>query len=180
MVLIRENLEKATIWEPVKLVCRVTDVPYDLAWPAIEHHGTAVHNDPYELAIQGVRINDLSPLWPVGHFRTLLLANAKRFVRDMAHQRCEYQLKTHEGDILIYGPYQAKAVHGNMIIRGRQSDECYVPGMYDFQIHAWFVAKYGRIPEIGPDRGTRIEKEKQDMFDSIRQFLDKGKVIRGS
>ena len=152
MVLIRENLEKATIWQPVKLVCRVTDVPYDLAWPAIEHHGTPLKNDPDALAIQGVKINDLSRLWPVGHFRTLLMANAKKFVAAMAHQRCEYQLKTAEGDCLIYGPYQAKnpVSHGSRLLKaaGFQTDEWLVEDMLDFQIHAHFVAKYGRIPEF--------------------------------
>ena len=148
MVLIRENLEKATIWQPVKLRCRITDVPHELCWPAIEHHGTPLDDDPEALAIQGLRINDLSPLWPVAHFRTLLMANAKRFVRDMAHQRCEYQLKTAESDILIYGPYRAKSPKGNMVTCGYFSDEFDIGGLYDFQIHAWFVAKYGRIPEV--------------------------------
>ena len=174
MVLIKENLEKATIWQPVKLVCRVTDVPYELAWPAIEHHGTPLKNDSAALALQGIRINDLSPLWPVAHFRTLLMANARKFVQMMAHQRSEYQLKTQEADCLIYGPYQAKNPHGSITAQGFQTGEWLIPGLLDFQIHAWFLAKYGRIPEIDTTRGPRIEAEKQGM-----QLLSKGKVIRG-
>lgn len=150
MVLIRENLEKATIWQPVLLKCRMTDVPYDLAWPAIQHHGTPMKNDHDALALQGIRINDLSPLWPVAHFRQLAMATAKEFVAQMKRQSSNYDLVTEEGNILIYGPYRPRKPRGNGLvsIRGFQTDEWNDMGLLDFQIWANFVAKYGKIPEV--------------------------------
>lgn len=55
----------------------------------------------------GVRINDLSSLFPYGEFRTRLMNAAKKWIRDEGLR--DRDLLTAEADILVFGPYQSRA-----------------------------------------------------------------------
>src|SRR4051812_18721372 len=56
---------------------------------------------------QGVRINDLSSLYPYGELRVRLMNAAKKWIRDEGLR--ERDLLTAEADIQVYGPYQSRA-----------------------------------------------------------------------
>jgi hypothetical protein len=55
----------------------------------------------------GVRINDLSSLWPYGELRTRLMHAAKKWIADEVKR--DRDLLTAEADILVFGPYQSRA-----------------------------------------------------------------------
>lgn len=55
----------------------------------------------------GVRINDLSSLWPYGELRVRLMSAAKKWIRDEGLR--DRDLLTNEADILVYGPYRSRA-----------------------------------------------------------------------
>jgi hypothetical protein len=150
-VLIRVNQEKGTIHEPVRLWARITDVPYELAAPVLESQPLKEVAGEWIQAIDGVKVNDLSPIWPLSHFRSVVMDAAKLFVKQMARQDAKYELLTHEGDMLVYGPYQPKSdvwTKGAEVAVGWSEGEWRRPGFADFQITGVFVAKYGRIPEL--------------------------------
>lgn len=156
MVLIRENLDKAPIWQPMEIPIRVFDIPYDLALPALQQHGTRIPNDDPEhperrfaLVLYGVKLNDLSPLWPVAHFREAMMVAAKAGVRQLEAQEENYQLATPESDLRVYGPYAPRALHhhDNAFVRGTRGLNLAVPGFSDFQIIGDYVAHWGRTPE---------------------------------
>lgn len=132
-VLIKENVEKSTIWQPVRLRGRFT-VPFDMIPPR---------------QVKGEQINSFSPLWPESHFRDAAMTAAKIFVKHMGLRG--YQLVSNEGELWVFGPYHSRAwdIHRNNQGDpfGRQAGENLFPEAADYLIIGDFVAKYGKVVE---------------------------------
>lgn len=139
-VLIRENLRAATIHAPVELTARLT-VDREIVQPG------RVWN--------GVRINDLSTLFPYSELRVRCMSGAKKWVRDMALRGED--LVTAEADILVYGPYQSRAGTyttpkgmqqaakvGRSGAIGYSEGEDFNPAAADFVFKALFVTRRHR------------------------------------
>ncbi len=97
------------------------------------------------LPIRGVRVNDLSPLWPASHFRNAMLQAAAAFVAGMARQG--FELADHEGDIRVYGPYKPKPWEdalGSTPMFGAMSDASgHMTDTADILLYANFLASKG-------------------------------------
>jgi hypothetical protein len=104
---------------------------------------------------QGVRINDLSSLYPYGELRVRLMNAAKKWVRDEALR--ERDLLTAEADILVYGPYQSRAgtyTTPDALKKAMQSErrgvigydesEDFNPAAADFVFTAQFISRRHR------------------------------------
>ena len=134
-VLLRENLNKATIWKD-GLETGVFTVPYDIVYREA----------------RGDYINDLPSLPPHTLFYQAAMTAAKKFVGQMDSRN--RQLVTHESELEIWGPYQHKEwiAAGNGQFKGvatpRDSiDEILRSGYVDFKIRGRFVSKYGFVPK---------------------------------
>lgn len=103
----------------------------------------------------GVRINDLSSLYPYGELRVRCLSGAKKWVRDMGLRGED--LLTAEADILVYGPYQSRAgtyttpdalrkrtATERSGVVGYSEDEDFNPAAADFVFKAMFVTRRHR------------------------------------
>ena len=94
--------------------------------------------------LEGVRLNDLSPLWPFNRFRDEALRQAKMFVSFAEKQG--HTLLTQPGDLRIWGPYVSrdwrnKAARDHKSVRayGRTADEQYTMETVDFLILGDFL-----------------------------------------
>lgn len=104
---------------------------------------------------QGVRINDLSSLYPYGELRVRLMNAAKKWIRDEGLR--ERDLLTAEADIQVYGPYQSRAgtyttpdalkkamgAQRRGVI-GYSEDEDFNPAAADFVFKAQFIGRRHR------------------------------------
>jgi hypothetical protein len=109
--------------------------------------------------VKGVKLNDLSPLWPAAYFRQAAMEAAKRWIRDMDGRGL--RLQTQEGDIRVYGPYHPKDWGGQgrastMKAVGYSEADVWDSGQADFLLLADFVSDYGKVQEV-------------EDFDRIRQ-----------
>lgn len=104
---------------------------------------------------QGVRINDLSSLYPYGELRVRLMNAAKKWIRDEGLR--ERDLLTAEADILVFGPYKSRAgsyttpgalkrsmATGRTGITGYGEDEDFNPWAADFVFKATFISRRHR------------------------------------
>ncbi len=98
------------------------------------------------LPLRGVKINDLSPLWPAGQFRSAMLQGAATWISQM--NKRGYDLHGHEGDTLIYGPWKAKDWRGatarDGIFGADNEGGAQEADMADFRLYARFLARQGR------------------------------------
>ena len=132
-VVIREDAEKSTIWQPVTISGRYT-VPRGIV----------------RRQVRGERINDLPGLWPFDEFRRITLKMARLFTTDQAKRGKE--LITPEADVRVYGPYKPAAVKlatGADFGMGESNLDDPFRGLdfADFKLVGVFVAKYGKIPK---------------------------------
>lgn len=140
MTLIRIDARSTTVHEPVERTARLT-VDREIVQPG--------------RTWAGVRINDLSSLYPYGELRVRCMSGAKRWVADMA-KRGE-DLLTAEADILVFGPYQSRAgtyttpdalkkamgAQRRGVI-GYSEDEDFNPAAADFVFKAQFIGRRHR------------------------------------
>lgn len=111
----------------------------------------------------GVRVNDLSSLWPYGELRTRLLNAAKKWIRDEGLR--ERDLVTAEADILVYGPYRSRdgtyttpdallramrANRGGVV--GYDESEDFNPEAADFVFKATFISRRHRPVQVQAGR----------------------------
>lgn len=89
----------------------------------------------------GVRINDLSSLWPYGELRTRLMNAAKKWIRDEGLRQRD--LLTAEADILVYGPYVARTYARSGVV-GYDESEDPDPSAADFVFRAQFISRRHR------------------------------------
>jgi hypothetical protein len=140
MTLIQIDARTTTVHEPVERTARLT-VDREVVQPGKTWNG--------------VRINDLSSLWPYGELRVRCMNGAKRWVADMA-KRGE-DLLTAEADILVYGPYQSRAgtyttpdalkramATQRTGVVGYSEDEDFNPAAADFVFKAQFITRRHR------------------------------------
>ncbi len=92
MTLIREDYRTATVHIPEERTARIT-VDRAIVQPGRTWNG--------------VRINDLSSLYPYGELRVRLMNAAKKWIRDEGLRNRD--LLTAEADILVYGPYVVRS-----------------------------------------------------------------------
>lgn len=103
----------------------------------------------------GVRINDLSSLYPYAELRVRLMNAAKKWIRDEALR--DRDLLTAEADILVFGPYQSragtyttpdalrKAMQTQRTgVVGYSEDEDFNPAAADFVFKARFISRRHR------------------------------------
>jgi len=133
-VLIKEDQNKATHWLPVDLRAVFT---VDMG---------CVHQQ-----YKGVKIADLSSIWPASDFRQQALQAARKFVSDM--RKRGYELVQNETDLLVWGPYRPRrwslALSGNFVATSHtEYDTPLTVGAGDFLITGSFVSKYARATEV--------------------------------
>lgn len=103
----------------------------------------------------GVRINDLSSLWPYGELRVRLMHAAKKWIRDEGLRQRD--LLTPEADILVYGPYVVRSYShatpdafrkrmeaGRDAVVGYDESEDPDPSAADFVFKAQFLTRRHR------------------------------------
>lgn len=103
----------------------------------------------------GVRVNDLSSLYPYGELRVRLMNAAKKWIRDEGLR--ERDLLTAEADILVYGPFVARTYsrstpdafkkqmqQGRTGVIGYDESEDPDPTAADFVFKAQFVTRRHR------------------------------------
>ncbi len=140
MTLIQIDPRSTTVHEPVERTARLT-VDREIVQP--------------DRIWNGVRINDLSSLYPYGELRVRCMSGAKKWVADMA-KRGE-DLLTAEADIQVFGPYQSRAgtyttpdaLKKRMAtersgVIGYSEDEDFNPAAADFVFKAQFVTRRHR------------------------------------
>lgn len=140
MTLIRVDERTTTVHEPVELTARLT-VDREIVQPG------KIWN--------GVRINDLSTLYPFGELRVRCMNGAKRWIADMAKQGKD--LLTAEADIKVFGPYRSRAgtyttpeaLMRRMLTQrqgvvGYSEDEDFNPAAADFVFKATFIERRHR------------------------------------
>ena len=114
--------------------------------------------------VEGVRVNDLSPLWPYSHARKVLLKAAQRMVRDLAKKG--RVLLTAEDDVRVWGPFESpnwRAASNNtaksMTARGRTGDEQYGGDTVDFLFLGDFLSTQAFLTDTRPQRPTWAQDE---------------------
>lgn len=140
MTLIQIDLHSTAVHEPVERTARLT-VDREIVQPG--------------RVWAGVRINDLSTLFPYSELRVRCISGAKRWIRDMALRGED--LLTAEADILVYGPYQSrsgtyttpdtlrKAMQAQRTgVIGYSEDEDFNPAAADFVFKATFISRRHR------------------------------------
>lgn len=99
--------------------------------------------------LRGVKVNDLSVLWPYSHLRSLALQGAKQFTADLAKRG--YRLLTNEADVVVFGPYRGRGWQrqpsGDLKAIGRQEGEDPFPEAVDFLLIGEFLATRGYVPD---------------------------------
>ncbi len=140
MTLIREDYRTTTVHIPEERTARIT-VDREIVQPG------RVWN--------GVRVNDLSSLYPYGELRVRLMNAAKKWLRDEGLR--DRDLITAEADILVYGPYRSRAgtyttpdalkrsmATGRTGVVGYSEDEDFNPAAADFVFKARFISRRHR------------------------------------
>lgn len=160
MVLIKEDVNKATHWlGKTPWFGRIT-VPLDVAMPCLMALpctcGPLTQGECRCHLIDGVEINSLSEQGPWQPFKRRLIKAAREFVERMRQQSLQFELVTPEARMLIYGPYHTRTTdwvsdHGRVF--GRQgADDIKNPDSVDFKIFGEFTQKYARVTDPGPGR----------------------------
>lgn len=140
MTLIRIDPSSTTVHTPEERTARIT-VDREIVQPG------RVWN--------GVRVNDLSSLYPYAELRVRLMNAAKKWIRDEGLR--DRDLLTAEADILVFGPYRSRAgtyttpaalkkamATQRTGVIGYSEDEDFNPAAADFVFKANFISRRHR------------------------------------